>query len=117
MKALRCPFCGYIWLPRYARLPKCCPKCHRYFTKQKPLGTVEVPDSYFEKPKKPPEIKPVALPEPAEVTCARCGEKTRHAGMIEGKLYCPNCVVQIILEKEVKSLDTSKLQSLGRSVS
>ena len=110
MKALGCPFCKYIWLPKYpGRVPKSCPRCHRYFTEKRPVQWVEVPDDYFEKPVQVPKIKPVVLPKSAFFTCQRCGQKVRRGGIVEGEFLCINCIVDKLMEKKPREMSYKEL--------
>ncbi|RLE67046.1 MAG: hypothetical protein DRJ38_00300 [Thermoprotei archaeon] len=84
----KCPFCGHEWTPRVDE-PVSCPRCKRYFTKDKQPQKLDVE-----------EIRPVRVPE--TLKCEFCDRKAKY--FIAGRNVCEHHV-QRALKKEETEID------------
>ena len=97
---LKCPFCGHEWTPR-AVDPKSCPRCKRYFTKDKQPEKLDVE-----------EISLVRVP--PTIKCEYCNRNAQF--FVAGKNVCRQHVSKALEDEAQPDIDYVSIVETSNSL-
>lgn len=94
--ALKCCYCGHIWIPRKVK-PRACPHCHRYYTEKRQPIELELTEELEAQLYSSYRVEKVEKEAEGEwgVKCPRCGRIVKRVFATRRGVMCAYCLVEL----------------------